>query len=499
MADYIGAIDQGTTSTRFIIFDRAGNIVSSAQEEHEQIYPKPGWVEHNPEEIWLRTQSVIAKAMESARLQPRDLAVIGITNQRETTIVWNKKTGRSIYNAIVWQDTRVAPDVAQFSKEGGQDRYRSKTGLPLATYFSGLKIRWMLENVSGARAQAEAGELLCGTIDAFLVWKLTGAENGGVHITDVTNASRTQLMNLSTLAWDGSILSDFGIPSPALPKIVSSSEIYGSAALPAIKDVPVAGILGDQQAALVGQVCFKPGETKNTYGTGCFMLLNTGEKVVPSRFGLITTVAYKLGDKPAHFALEGSIAITGALVQWLRDNLGVISTSDEIEKLATTVDDNGGVYFVPAFSGLYAPYWKDTARGVIAGLTRFINKGHIARAVLEATAFQVREVVEAMAKDSGINLDFLRVDGGMVKNTLLMQFQADILGIPVVCPRVSETTALGACYAAGLAVGFFKGTEELCANWAVAQRWEPKMDQVKRDHLYHFWKKAVTRSFDWVE
>jgi glycerol kinase len=495
MADYIGAIDQGTTSTRFIVFDRAGQIVASAQEEHEQVYPQPGWVEHDPEEIWQRTESVIAKAMEVRKLRPKDLAAIGITNQRETTVVWNKKTGKPVYNAIVWQDTRVAPDVAEFSKHGGQDRYRGKTGLPLATYFSGLKIRWILENIPGARAQAEAGDLICGTVDTFLIWKLAG----GVHVSDVTNASRTQLMSLSTLQWDESILRDFGIPIQILPKIASSSEIYGHAKLPAIRDVAIAGVLGDQQAALIGQVCFKPGQAKNTYGTGCFMLLNTGEKIVPSKFGLITTVAYKIGDKPAQYALEGSIAITGALVQWLRDNIGLISSSEEIESLADTVKDNGGVYFVPAFSGLYAPYWKDTARGVIAGLTRYVNKGHLARAVLEATAFQVREVVEAMAKDSTMNLDFLRVDGGMVQNNLLMQFQADILGIPVVRPRVSETTALGACYAAGLAVGFFKDADELCANWAVDKRWEPKMDEPSRERLYHFWKKAVTRSFDWAE
>jgi len=499
MADYIGAIDQGTTSTRFIVFDRAGRIVSSAQEEHEQIYPQPGWVEHDPEEIWRRTQAVITKAMQASRLGPSDLAAIGITNQRETTVVWNKKTAKPVYNAIVWQDTRVAPEVAEFSKNGGQDRYRAKTGLPLATYFSGLKIRWILENVPGVRAQSEAGDLLCGTVDSFLIWKLTGGASGGVHVTDVTNASRMQLMDLVTLQWDENILRDFEIPVQILPTIVSSSEIYGQANIPAIRDVAIAGDLGDQQAALVGQVCFKPGEAKNTYGTGCFMLLNSGEKIVPSKFGLITTVAYKLGKKPAHYALEGSIAITGALVQWVRDNLGLISSSEEIEKLAKTVDDNGGVYFVPAFSGLYAPYWKDTARGVIAGLTRYVNKGHLARAVLEATAFQVREVVEAMAKDSQMNLDFLRVDGGMVQNNLLMQFQADILGIPVVRPRVSETTALGACYAAGLAVGFFKDEEELCKNWAEGQRWKPQMDQSSRERLYRFWKKAVTRSFDWVE
>jgi glycerol kinase len=499
MPDYIGAIDQGTTSTRFIIFDRAGTIISSAQEEHEQIYPKPGWVEHNPEEIWQRTQSVVTRAMQTARLKPSNLAAIGITNQRETTVVWNKKTGKPVYNAIVWQDTRVAPAVAEFSAQGGQDRYRPKTGLPLATYFSGLKIRWILENVPGARQQAENGELMCGTIDTFLIWHLTGGPSGGVHITDVSNASRTQLLDLASLQWDPEILKDFGIPAQILPKIASSSEVYGRAKLSAVQDVPISGVLGDQQAALVGQVCFKRGETKNTYGTGCFMLLNTGEKVVPSKFGLITTVAYKLGSDPAHYALEGSIAITGALVQWVRDNLGLIASSPDIETLARSVEDNGGVYFVPAFSGLYAPYWKDSARGVIAGLTRYVNKGHLARAVLEATAFQVREVVEAMGKDSGMALEYLRVDGGMVRNNLLMQFQADILGIPVVRPAVSETTALGACYAAGLAVGFFKSTDELCAHWAVEQRWEPKMEQSARERLYHFWKKAVTRSFDWVE
>jgi glycerol kinase len=499
VADYIGAIDQGTTSTRFIVFDRSGEIVNSAQEEHQQIYPQPGWVEHDPEEIWQRTQSVIANAMQAAGLRPGDLAGIGITNQRETTVVWNRKTGKPVYNAIVWQDTRVAPDVASFSKDGGQDRYRAKTGLPLATYFSGLKVRWILKNVPQARAQAEAGDLLCGTVDSFLIWRLTGGENGGIHVTDVTNASRTQLMDLSSLQWDEIILRDFGIPAQILPRIASSSEVYGRATIAPIRDVPIAGVLGDQQAALVGQVCLKLGEAKNTYGTGCFMLLNTGAKIVPSKFGLITTVAYKLGDKSVHYALEGSIAITGALVQWLRDNLGLINSSDQVESLARSVEDNGGAYFVPAFSGLYAPYWKDSARGVITGLTRYVNKGHIARAVLEATAFQVREVVEAMGKDSSMKLDFLRVDGGMVKNDLLMQFQADILNIPVVRPSVSETTALGACYAAGLAVGFFKDTDELCANWAIEKRWEPKMAAGARDRLYHFWQKAVMRSFDWVE
>ncbi|HTM38814.1 MAG TPA: glycerol kinase GlpK [Terriglobales bacterium] len=499
MADYIGAIDQGTTSSRFIVFNRAGEVVSSAQEEHQQIYPKPGWVEHDAEEIWRRTATVISQAMEASRLKPADLAAIGITNQRETTVVWNRSTGKPIYNAIVWQDTRVADDVAEFSREGGQDRFRAKTGLPLACYFSALKIRWILNKLPQARERAEAGDLLCGTIDSFLIWKLTGGAEGGLHLTDVTNASRTQLMDLATLEWDSKILEDFEIPKQMLPKIVSSSEFFGNTAVPGIEGVTIAGVLGDQQAALVGQACFKPGEAKNTYGTGCFMLMNTGTKPVFSKCGLLTTVGYRLGAAPAHYALEGSIAITGALVQWLRDNLGLIQSSAEVERLAKTVEDNGGVYFVPAFSGLYAPYWKDSARGVIAGLTRYANKGHIARAALEATAFQVREVVEAMREDSGVRADVLRVDGGMVLNELLMQFQSDILAIPVVRPRVTETTALGAAYAAGLAVGFFSGTEELVANWAVDRRWEPQMNAATRETLYRGWKKAVTRSFDWVE
>jgi glycerol kinase len=499
MANYIGAIDQGTTSSRFIVFDRSGRIVSTAQKEHEQIYPKPGWVEHDPEEIWRRTRDVIREAMDARGLRPGDLAAIGITNQRETTVVWHRRSGKPIYNAIVWQDTRVAPAVAEFAASGGQDRYRSRTGLPLATYFSGLKIRWILDEVAGARAQAEAGDLLFGNIDSFLIWHLTGGQHGGVHLTDVTNASRTQLMNLNTLQWDQEILEDFGIPIQMLPKIVSSSEVYGAARLASVEGVAIAGDLGDQQAALVGQACFKAGEAKNTYGTGCFMLMNTGEKAVFSNFGLLTTLAYKFGAKPACYALEGSIAITGALVQWLRDNLGLIDKSSDIEVLARTVSDNGGVYFVPAFSGLYAPHWKDNARGVIAGLTRFVNKGHIARAVLEATALQVRGVFDAMAKDSGIALDVLRTDGGMVVNDLLMQFQSDILAKPVVRPMIKETTALGAAYAAGLAVSFFQDTDELVANWAVDQRWEPKMDEESREQIYHFWKKAVTRSLDWVE
>jgi glycerol kinase len=499
MANYIAAIDQGTTSSRFIVFDRLGAIVTSAQEEHEQIYPRPGWVEHDAEEIWRRTRSVITQAMRAGDLRPSDLAAIGITNQRETTVVWNRNSGKPVHNAIVWQDTRVADAVSEFSAHGGQGRYREKTGLPLATYFSGLKIRWILNEVEGARKQAEAGDLLCGTIDSFLIWNLTGGVNGGVHITDVTNASRTQLMDLGTLQWHQEILRDFDIPAQMLPRIVSSSELYGHAEYPAIQGVPISGVLGDQQAALVGQACFKSGEAKNTYGTGCFMLMNTGKNPVLSQFGLLTTVAYKFGNDPANYALEGSIAITGALVQWLRDNLGLIATSPEIEALARRVDDNGGVYVVPAFSGLYAPYWKDSARGIIAGLTRYVNSGHIARAVLEATAFQVREVVEAMTNDSHITLDFLRADGGMVMNDLLMQFQADILNTPVVCPKVKETTALGAAYAAGLAVGFFKDTDELAANWAVDRRWDPKMDENSRERLYHFWKKAVTRCFDWIE
>lgn len=499
MATYIGAIDQGTTSSRFIVFDRTGRIVSVAQKEHEQIYPKPGWVEHDPAEIWRRLEEVITEAMAAKGLRPSDLAAIGITNQRETTVVWNKKTGQAVYNAIVWQDTRVGDVLPQFEAKGGQDRYRAKTGLPLATYFSGLKIRWVLENVPGAREAAEAGDLLFGNIDTFVIWNLSGGVKGGVHVTDVTNASRTQLMNLATLQWDDEILADFGIPKKMLPEIRSSSEVYAKAVFAPVAGVPIAGDLGDQQAALFGQTCFKPGEAKNTYGTGCFMLMNTGEKAVPSKHGLLTTVGYKIGDKPAVYALEGSIAITGALVQWLRDNLNIIEKSTDIEPLARTVNDNGGVYFVPAFSGLYAPYWKDSARGVIAGLTRFVNKGHIARAVLEATAFQVREVLDAMEQDSGIALDNLRTDGGMTVNHLLMQFQSNILNRPVVRPVVLETTALGAAYAAGLAVGFFKDTDELVANWAEDHRWNPSMDADKRDALYHFWKKAVTRTFDWIE
>ena len=499
MTKFVGAIDQGTTSTRFIVFDKAGKIVAVAQKEHQQIFPKPGWVEHDATEIWRRTEEVITEALQKRSLKASDLAAIGITNQRETTVVWEKVTGKPITNAIVWQDTRVADEVAEFSKAGGQDRFRAQTGLPLSTYFSGLKLRWILRNVAGAKEKAAAGELLFGNVDTFLVWNLTGGKNGGVHVTDVTNASRTQLLDLAKLDWDDGLLAAFEIPRAMLPKVRSSSETYGQAKLAAISGVPIAGILGDQQAALVGQTCLRPGQVKNTYGTGCFLLMNTGEKRVSSNFGLLTTVAYKFGSEPAHYALEGSIAITGALVQWLRDNLGVIQKSSDIELLAKSVENNGGVYFVPAFSGLYAPYWKESARGVIAGLTRYANKGHLARAVLEATAFQSREVVEAMEKDSHISLSSLRVDGGMVVNDLLMQFQADILNREVVRPVIQETTALGAAYAAGLAVKFFSGLDELRSNWAVDRTWKPAMAEAQRSVSYAKWKKAVTRSFDWVD
>jgi glycerol kinase len=499
-AEFIGAIDQGTTSTRFIVFDRSGCIVSLAQKEHRQIFPQPGWVEHDPEEIWRNTQEVIAAAMAQKSLRPGDLAAIGITNQRETSLIWNRRTGAALGNAIVWQDARVADGVVEFSREGGQDRFRAKTGLPLSTYFSSLKIRWLLEHVPDARELAAAGDLLFGTIDSFLVWKLSGGAGGGIHITDVSNASRTQLMNLESLEWDPEILSVFGVQPQILPEIRSSSEFFAEAREPvAIRGVAIAGILGDQQAALVGQTCFAPGEAKNTYGTGCFLLLNTGERPVASSHGLLTTVAYKFGAKPACYALEGSVAIAGALVQWLRDNLGLIETSAEIEKLAGGVEDNGGVYFVPAFSGLYAPHWKAGARGVIAGLTRYANKGHLARAVLEATAFQTRDVVEAMERDSRIRLEVLRVDGGMVENNLLMQFQADILNRPVVRPANKETTALGAAYAAGLAVGYFGGIEELRVNWSVDREWWPSMEDLKRDELYKLWHRAVSKSFDWTD
>ncbi|HXS97332.1 MAG TPA: glycerol kinase GlpK [Candidatus Limnocylindrales bacterium] len=494
MSKYIGAIDQGTTSTRFLVFDRAGNIVASAQKEHEQIYPQAGWVEHDPEEIWFRTCQVIEEAMQRGGLHPADLAAIGITNQRETTLLWNRATGKPVHNAIVWQDMRVGDDVAEFSRNGGPDRFRERTGLPVSTYFSSLKLRWLLDHVPGARRQAESGDLLFGTIDTYLTYRLTG----GLHVTDCTNASRTQLMDLRTLAWDDDLLRTFNIPRSALPEIRSSSERYGEATLEAIRGVPIAGILGDQQAALVGQTCFRPGEAKNTYGTGCFLLMNTGTEIVQSKCGLLTTAAFRFGDQPAHYALEGSVAIAGALVQWIRDNFGLIAKSPEIETLAQTVEDNGGVYFVPAFSGLYAPYWKHDARGVVAGLTRYSNRGHLARAVLEATAFQTRDVVEAMERDAGLPVTVLRTDGGMVENELLMRFQAGILNRDVVRPAVKETTALGAAYAAGLAVGFYSDLDELRAQWRVERTWKPEMDAAARDRMYRFWKKAVTRSFDWL-
>lgn len=499
MKNYVGAIDQGTTSTRFMVFDQSSRVVAVAQKEHEQIYPQPGWVEHDPLEILRRTEEVIGDALQRRGLRASDLAAIGITNQRETAVVWERKTGKPIANAIVWQDTRVSDEVKRFCTAGGQDRFRRQTGLPLSTYFSSLKLRWLLEHVPGSREKAAAGELLFGNIDTFLLWNLTGGARGGVHATDVTNASRTQLLNIKTLDWDEKLLEAFGIPRVMLPHVRSSSEVYGEAALDAIAGVPIAGILGDQQAALVGQACFRPGEVKNTYGTGCFLLMNTGERLVPSKFGLLTTVAYKFGSAAANYALEGSVAIAGALVQWLRDNLGILAKSADVEALARTVKDNGGVYFVPAFSGLFAPYWKETARGVIAGLTRFADKGHIARAVLEASAFQTREVIEAMEKDSQIPLESLRVDGGMVANELLMQFQADILNREVVRPVIQETTALGAAYAAGLAVKFFSGLEELRAKWVVDRIWKPSLAEAERERLYRQWKKAVTRSFDWTE
>ncbi len=498
MAKYVAAVDQGTTSTRCMVFDHEGNVVCSDQKEHEQIFPKPGWVEHDPGEIWERTQSVIRVALQKGNIDTRDIAAVGITNQRETVVVWDKKTGNPYYNAIVWQDTRTDRIIDELGREGGQDRFRSQVGLPLATYFSGPKVKWILDNVDGVRAAAERGDAIFGTIDSFLIWWMTGGPTGGVHVTDVTNASRTMLMDLKTLDWDTEILRIMGIPRQMLPEIRSSSEVYGNAT-GTLNGIPIAGALGDQQAATVGQTCFSVGEAKNTYGTGNFMLINTGTDLVPSKSGLLTTVAYRLGNQPAVYALEGSIAITGALVQWLRDNLGMITTSSEIESLAATVKDNGGVYFVPAFSGLFAPYWKSNARGVIAGLTRYVNKGHIARAALEATAWQTREVVDAMEKDSGVKLNSLKVDGGMVVNNTLMQFQSDVLGVPVIRPQVAETTALGSAYAAGLATGFWGNLEDLRQNWQVDKTWEPQMDAAEREREYRFWKKAVTRTFDWVE
>jgi glycerol kinase len=478
-----------------MIFDKQGNIINVAQKEHKQIYPQPGWVEHDPLEIWQRTQEVIREARSTVTDR---LSAVGITNQRETTVVWNPYTGKPYYNAIVWQDTRTKEICDTLAETGGQDRFRPKTGLPLATYFAGPKVKWMLDKVDGLRGVAERGEAIFGTIDTWLIWWLTGGPEGGVHITDVTNAGRTLLMNLQTLDWDDEILEILDIPRLMLPEICSSSQVYGTSVAP-LDGIPVAGNLGDQHAALVGQTCFEPGEAKNTYGTGCFMLLNTGTEIVPSKSGLLTTMGYKFGDQPAVYALEGSIAITGALIQWLRDNLGIIEQSSEVEALAASVQDNGGIYFVPAFSGLFAPYWRSDARGAIVGMTRYVNKAHFARAALEATAYQTREVLDAMQADSGVELTALKVDGGMVVNQLLMQFQADILDVPVVRPKVAETTALGAAYAAGLAVGFWKNLDELRANWQVEKRWDPQMDVDTRAALYQSWKKAVIRTFDWVE
>ena len=494
---YIAALDQGTTSTRCMVFDHNGNVVGVDQREHTQIFPQPGWVEHNPAEIWQRTQGVIAGALAAANIEKSDLAALGITNQRETTVIWDRHTGKAIYNALVWQDTRTDALVRQFAADGGQDRFRAQTGLPLATYFSATKIRWLLDQVEGAQAAAEAGDLLFGTIDCFVAWWLTGGPHGGLHITDTTNASRTLLLNLTTGDWDAELLEIFRIPRSMLPNVRSSSEVYGTCR-GQLDGVPLAGILGDQQAATVGQVCFEVGEAKNTYGTGNFMLLNTGERLVQSRHGLITTPAYHFGKQPT-WALEGSIAVTGSLVQWLRDNLGIIHSAAEVEPLAASVADNGGVYLVPAFSGLFAPHWRSDARGVLVGLTRYANKAHIARAALEATAYQTREVVSAMAQDSGVELTALKVDGGMVANELLMQFQADILGVPVVRPKVAETTALGAAYAAGLAGGYWANPAELRANWSESKRWEPQMSSDQRDSLYAQWNKAVQRTLNWQE
>ena len=500
MSQYVIAIDQGTTSSRAIVFNHEGNIVSTGQLEHEQIFPKAGWVEHDATEIWNNIREVIGTALAQANLTRHDIVGVGITNQRETAVVWDKNTGVPVYNAIVWQDTRTQSIVDELAADGGVERFKPKVGLPLATYFSGTKIKWILDNVDGARAKAEAGDLLFGNTDSWVTWNLTGGVDGGVHITDVTNASRTMFMDLETLQWDDEILGIFGVPKTMMPEIKSSSEVYGHVhGSQLLRETPVAGILGDQQAATFGQAAFEKGGAKNTYGTGNFLIVNTGEEIVHSKNGLLTTVCYQLGDAKPVYALEGSIAVTGSLIQWLRDNLGMIKSAPEVEQLAKTVEDNGGVYIVPAFSGLFAPYWRPDARGAIVGLTRFANKGHVARAALEATAFQTREVLDAANADSGVDMEDLRVDGGMVANDALMQFQSDILGIPVIRPKVTETTALGAAYAAGLAVGFWKDTDELATNWSEDKRWEPNMDPAERDRQMRLWKKAVTKSMDWVD
>ncbi|MEO7449201.1 MAG: glycerol kinase GlpK [Humibacillus sp.] len=497
---HVVAIDQGTTSTRAIVFDHGGQVVAVDQMEHRQIFPRAGWVEHDALEIWQNTRAVVGGALGKANLNSTHVAAVGITNQRETAVVWERATGRPIHNAVVWQDTRTQAICDELARDGGPERFKATTGLPLATYFAGPKVAWILDHVDGARERAEAGELLCGTVDTWLVWNLTGgAEDGGVHVTDVTNASRTLLMDLHTLAWDEQIAAEMGVPLAMLPEIRSSSEVYGTCKPGILIDVPVAGILGDQQAATFGQACLEVGSAKNTYGTGNFMLLNTGEEIVASTHGLLTTVCYRLGDAKPVYALEGSIAVTGSLVQWLRDNLGLINEAKDIEALAASVDDNGGAYFVPAFSGLFAPHWRSDARGALVGLTRFVNKGHIARAALEATAFQTREVLEAMDADSGVPLTELRVDGGMVANDTLMQFQADLLGVDVVRPRVAETTALGAAYAAGLAVGYWASTTDITDNWQEDRRWSPQMAQGERERLFRQWCKAVERTLDWVD
>ncbi|MGB6247264.1 glycerol kinase GlpK [Gordonia sp. (in: high G+C Gram-positive bacteria)] len=495
--EYVAAIDQGTTSTRAMVFDRSGSVVAVEQLEHRQIFPRAGWVEHDPIEIWRNARRVSAAALAAAQLGPTNVVACGITNQRETTVVWDRHTGRPVYNAIVWQDTRTDELCGRLAGDEGVDRYRERTGLPLSTYFAGPKVRWILDNVDGARARAEAGDLLMGTMDTWLAWNMTGGVDGGVHVTDVTNASRTMLMDLRSLEWDPEICADFGIPMSMLPTIHASSGVIGQLRTAGpLPDVPLGGILGDQQAAMFGQACLEPGEAKNTYGTGNFLLLNTGTEPVLSKHGLLTTVCYRLGDEPARYALEGSIAVTGSLVQWLRDNLGLIDSAAQVEELARAADDNGGVYFVPAFSGLFAPRWRPDARGVIVGLTRFADRRHIARAVLEASAYQTREVIEAMEADSGVPLATLKVDGGMVVNDLLMQFQSDILGVPVIRPVVNETTALGAAYAAGLAVGYWRNTDEIRENWARGGSWEPQMGDDERARLYDGWNRAVTHSFD---
>jgi glycerol kinase len=500
---YILSIDQGTTSTRAIVFDHGGQIVSTGQQEHEQIFPKSGWVEHDPMEIWRNTRSVVGSALTGADINRHQLAAVGITNQRETAVVWDRTTGEPVYNAIVWQDTRTQKICDELAGDEGADKYKERVGLPLATYFSGPKVKWILDNVDGAREKAEKGDLLFGNTDSWLVWNLTGGVNGGVHLTDVTNASRTMLMNIDTLDWNEEIAADMGIPMSMLPEIRSSSEVYGHGRKnDLLIDTPIAGILGDQQAATFGQACFEIGMGKNTYGTGNFMLVNTGEDLVRSENGLLTTVAYKIGENKPVYALEGSVAVTGSLVQWIRDNLGLIKDAPEIEDLAKKVDDNGGLFVVPAFSGLFAPHWRADARGVMVGMTRFHNKNHIARAVLESTAFQSREVLDAAVADAaseGVELTELKVDGGMVMNETLMQFQADILGVPVVRPKVIETTALGAAYAAGIAVGYWDGEQDVIDNWAEDKRWEPQMDEETRDRYMRLWRKAVERTLDWVD